>query len=65
MRRVGAIVVAAGCVWEVVAITTGKIPTITKISWKLRESHPVGTVVLWGVLGVLAWHLFIDENPQK
>jgi len=65
MRRAGAIVVAAGCVYEVAAITTSRIPTLSKLSWKLRDAHPAGAVVLWGVMGLLAWHLFMDENPHK
>jgi hypothetical protein len=65
MRRLGAVVVAAGCAYEVAAILGSRTPTISQLSWRLRDAHPVGAVALWGVMGVLAWHLFMDENPQK
>lgn len=65
MRRTGAIVVAVGCAYEVAAITSSKVPTISQLSWKLRDRHPVGAAALWGALGILAWHLFMDENKTK
>jgi hypothetical protein len=61
MRKAGAWIVVSGCVYETVAIMSGRIPTITHMSWKLRKNH-VGKVVLWGALGLLAWHLFVDEE---
>jgi hypothetical protein len=60
MRRLGAVIVVTGCVYETAAITTGKIPTITHLSWKLREK-PVGKAIIWATLGALAWHFFVDN----
>ena len=60
MRELGAVIVVVGCVYETTAIVTGRIPTITHLSWQARKNH-LGKIVLWGALGVLAWHIFVDE----
>lgn len=41
--------VAGTCSWEVVAITTGRLPTVSR----LARQYPAASAV---VLGVLAWH---------
>lgn len=44
-------VVAALCSWEVVAITTGRVPTITT----LNRRHPVIGVAIVGALVLHFW----------
>jgi len=44
-------VVAALCAWEVAAITTGRVPTITT----LNRRYPVLGVVLVGALALHFW----------
>ena len=44
-------VVTALCAWEVAAITTGRVPTITT----LNRRHPVVGVVLVGALALHFW----------
>ena len=41
--------VAGTCAWEVVAITTGWLPTVSR----LARQYPAASAA---VLGVLAWH---------
>jgi hypothetical protein len=60
LRTAGAALVGALCAYEVIALTAGT-PTISRISWKLRE-HKLGMVFIWGALGALAWHLLIDGD---
>lgn len=54
------VLVAGLCVYEVAAIASGRVPTITALAWKLRK-HPVGHVAIWGALGWLSWHLLVEE----
>jgi hypothetical protein len=49
------------CVYEAGAILTGKVPTITSIAWRIRGTFP-GRVVIWGALGVLAYHLMVEQD---
>lgn len=51
------IVVAGVAAWELVAIGTGKVPTVTSVAHRLRV-HPVGRLGLWLVLGWLVEHIF-------
>lgn len=44
-------VVAGLCAWEIAAITTGRVPTITT----LNRRHPVIGVVLVGALALHFW----------
>ena len=48
-------VVAGACAWEVAAITTGLVPTVSRIS----KRHPVFGVA---VLVVLAYHFRPDAR---
>lgn len=52
-----AILVAGLCTYEVTAIATGKVPTITAVWHKLREDK-IGRLGLWLALGWLIEHLF-------
>jgi hypothetical protein len=51
------LVVLGGCVYEIVAILSRKIPTITSIAHRLRVHH-VGRFALWLLFGWLIEHLF-------
>jgi hypothetical protein len=62
MRKLGGLVVAAGCAYELVALTSRRLPTISELSWRLRDRHPVGAAAIWGGLGILGWHLLIDDS---
>jgi len=52
-----ACVVAAACAYEVAAIVSGKVPTITAIWHRLREDK-IGRLGLWLLLGWAVEHLF-------
>lgn len=43
------VIVTGACAYETVAITTGLVPTITRI----HRSHPI---VGWSIVAALAWH---------
>lgn len=49
--------VAALSAWELVALVSGRIPTITRVWHRLRD-HKVGRLALWLALGWLVEHLF-------
>lgn len=62
MKAAGAWIVGSGCAYELVALTTGKIPTISRACWWLRKKHPLGGVVIWTAMGILSWHLLVDDD---
>jgi len=55
------VAVAVLCAYEVIAIATGKIPTITRLCWRVRGSWP-GKVALWLAGGALMYHLLVEED---
>lgn len=55
------IAVAILCGYEVFAITTGKVPTITRLCWRVRGSWP-GKMALWLAGGALMYHLLVEED---
>lgn len=57
-RRAWVVAFAAG--WELAALGTGRVPTITAVAHRLRI-HPVGRLGLWLLLGWLVEHIF-GEN---
>ena len=60
LRFVRGHLVVAVCAYELVALATGRIPTITKVSHTVRR-HPLGAVSVAAGLGWLAHHLLIEE----
>ena len=54
-------VVAGAAVWELAALGTGLVPTITAVAHRLR-THPVGRLGLWLVLGWLVEHIFGEDR---
>jgi len=61
MRTAGAWLVGALCAYELAALTTQRTPTISKLSWEVRH-HPAGAVAIWAALGLLSWHLLVDND---
>lgn len=53
--------VFAGCLYEVVALATGRIPTITKIVHTHR-AKPGCELAVWAGL-VWLWHHLLKEAP--
>lgn len=59
----GRTVVIAGCAYEIVALLTGKIPTITAIVKRLGRAK-LGRLVVWGWCGFVAWHFLEPERTS-
>lgn len=47
--------------WELAAIGTHWVPTISATWWRYRE-HPVGRFVLAALWGWLTWHLWVQKS---
>ena len=58
----GRLAVIVGCAYELVALTTGRLPTITKLV-KTLGHHPVGRVLVWAWCGFIAWHFLSPDKP--
>lgn len=51
--------VTVGCTWEVVAITTGKVPTISALMWRF----PTATrTVAWAAVVALGTDHFVTRR---
>lgn len=48
-------ILLAGCAYEIVALTTNKVPTITRIL-RTVGSKRFGKAALWLWVGYVAWH---------
>jgi hypothetical protein len=59
MRKAGAVTVGVLCAYELAALSTGRIPTVSRVCWWARR-HPAGALGIWAGLGVLSWHLLVD-----
>ena len=53
--------VLAGCFYEIVAIATDRVPTITTII-KHAGKHPVGRFAVWTWCGFCAWHFMEPDD---
>ena len=60
MRTAGRVVIAVGCVYEIVALATDVVPTITDVV-KTVNQHPVGKFAVWAWCGAWAWHFLEPE----
>jgi hypothetical protein len=58
----GKLLVGSLCAYELVALVTDKIPTITRICHTAKNRHPVGAAVVWAGLGVLGYHLLLENS---
>jgi len=56
----GRLLIIAGCAYEIVALTTGRVPTITAAIKFLGRAHPIGRFLVWGWCGFVAWHFLED-----
>lgn len=45
-----------GCLYEVAALTSKRVPTITMVLRRGARRHFVGKVVLWLWCGYVSWH---------
>lgn len=53
---------AAVCLYEVVAIWTEWVPTLSRITYRHRHDHRRSCQTVWAVVALgLAWHLFYQE----
>ena len=59
----GRYVIAAGCAYEILALTTDRVPTITAIVKTIGRTHAVGRVAVWTIAGYVAWH-FLEPEPE-
>lgn len=57
-------VLLVGCAYEIVALTTGKVPTITKIL-KTVGSKPAGKSLLWLWTGYISAHFLEPLDDKK
>ena len=57
----GRSVLVAGCLYEVAALVTGRVPTITAIIKSVGRGHPVGRLLVWSWCGYIAWH-FLEPD---
>lgn len=55
-EQIGRAIVVAGCVFEVVALTTQKIPTITAVVHSVGRRGLAGRLVVWAIGGFVAFH---------
>lgn len=55
-----------GCVYEIVALTTRKVPTVTRIL-KTVGSRPYGKAALWLWIGYVSSHFLepLDEPREE
>jgi hypothetical protein len=60
----GRALLVSGCLYEIVALTTRRVPTITAAIKTIGRSHPVGRLVVWGWCGYVAWHFLEPESPS-
>jgi hypothetical protein len=59
-------ILVVGCVYEVVAVTTRKVPTITRIL-KTLGSKPYGKAALWLWTGYISAHFLepLEKSENK
>ena len=49
-----------GCIYEVIALLSHAVPTITKLL-RLLGSKPFGKVLVWAWCGFVSYHFMVDE----
>lgn len=59
-------ILLVGCIYEVVALTTRKVPTVTRIL-KTIGSRPYGKAALWLWTGYVSAHFLepLDEPQER
>jgi hypothetical protein len=61
--RIARQAVALGCAYEIVAIETGWVPTITRLYWQWRTDRRL-VVVLMLAWSYLTWHLLVEAEKE-
>ena len=59
--NLGRVVIAAGCAYEILALATDRVPTITAIIQRSSRLPWIGRIALWLWLGFVVDH-FIDRD---
>ena len=54
-QRVLNYLLATGCIYEVIALATRRVPTITRIL-RLTGTKPFGKALVWMWCGYISWH---------
>jgi hypothetical protein len=54
-QRILNTLLAVGCAYEIVALGTRKVPTITRLLRHMGR-YPLGKVALWMWCGYISWH---------
>lgn len=52
------------CAYELIALTPTPIPPITTIVHKHRSESLACRLIVWAWLGLVAWHLLFEEDPD-
>lgn len=58
----GRLLIVAGCAYEIVAVSTGYVPTITATIKAVGRAHPLGRFLVWGWCGFIAWHFLEPDS---
>ena len=53
-----------GCVYEVVSLSTRRVPTITHLLRSAGKRHMLGRMLLWLWCGFISWH-FLEPLPLE
>ena len=56
-------IIAVGCAYEIVAVTTDRVPTITATVQRSARLPWVGRIALWLWLGFVVDH-FVDRRAE-
>ena len=59
----GRAAVVAGCAYEIVALTTRRVPTITSLVHELGRRGPAGRLAVWAIGGFVAYH-FMEKLAE-
>lgn len=57
------ILIALGCAYEIVALTTNRVPTITAIIQRSSRLPWIGRIGLWLWLGAVVDHFIARDEP--
>jgi hypothetical protein len=53
--------VAAGCAYEIVALFTQRVPTITQVMYIIRR-HYLLRLLFWLITGMSLHHFYVEEG---
>lgn len=52
------------CAYELIALMPNPIPPVTTIVHKYRNESFVCKILVWAWLGLVAWHLLFEQDPE-